>query len=177
MSQRAFIGLGSNLGDRVAALHFALRNIVEQDTCSAARVSTVYETQPWGIAEQPEYLNAVVEIWTTESPEALLTFLLAVEGDYGRIRGTRWDARTLDIDLLAVGNTRSDARHCTLPHPRIAQRRFVVRPWAEIAADFVVPGYGSVEHLSRACDDPLSVRPHCCLWPVVASPTQEGFPA
>ena len=166
MTERAFVGLGSNLGDRLAALHFAVKRVAALEGCTLIRVSTVYETQPWGRSEQPPFLNAVLEIHTSLAPCLLLSELLAVESEYGRVRKRRWDARTLDMDVLAVGNTRTSTAACTIPHPRLSERRFVLCPWAEIAPEFVVPGLVEVQKLHQQCADPLAVEPFCCLFAV-----------
>lgn len=164
MTERAFVGLGSNLGDRLAALQFAVRRIAALDGCSLIHLSTIYETQPWGRSEQPPFLNAVLEIQTSLAPAVLLAEMLALESEFGRVRERRWDARTLDIDVLAVGSRRTTTEACLIPHPRLTERRFVLHPWAEIAPEFVVPELGEVRELKKQCPDPLSVEPFCCLW-------------
>jgi 2-amino-4-hydroxy-6-hydroxymethyldihydropteridine diphosphokinase len=141
----AYIGLGSNLGDREAAIRGAAERL------GAGRLSTIRETEPWGLADQPRFLNAVAELETALGPRELLQQLLAVEAEFGRVRdGTRWGPRTLDLDLLLYGSVRLDERGLTVPHRRLHERRFVLEPLAELAPDLEVPGKGRVRHLLRA---------------------------
>ncbi|WP_342086746.1 2-amino-4-hydroxy-6-hydroxymethyldihydropteridine diphosphokinase [Dyadobacter sp. OTU695] len=135
---QVFLLLGSNLGDRPQVLAAAREAIGEQ----AGRIvsqSAVYETAPWGITDQPAFLNQVVEISTSLPPEDLLRIILNIEHDLGRVRYERWGARVIDIDILYFGQTVMDSARLTLPHPRIQDRRFVLAPLAEIAPDFLHP--------------------------------------
>jgi 2-amino-4-hydroxy-6-hydroxymethyldihydropteridine diphosphokinase len=101
--------------------------------------SAIYETAPWGITDQPAFLNQVIEISTSLLPEDLLRIILNIEHDLGRVRYERWGARVIDIDILYFGQTVMDSARLTLPHPRIQDRRFVLAPLAEIAPDFIHP--------------------------------------
>jgi 2-amino-4-hydroxy-6-hydroxymethyldihydropteridine diphosphokinase len=138
----AYVGLGANLGDREGSIRRA------SELIGAQRLSTIRETEPWGVPDQPAYLNAVAELETAESAHALLSRLLAVERELGRIRdGTRWGPRTIDLDLLVFGDEEHDESRLTVPHPRLAERLFVVEPLAELAPGLVVPGLGEVSRL------------------------------
>ncbi len=130
---RAFVGLGSNLGDRLAHLETAVRSIPD-----VVAISSVYETVPvGGPAGQPAYLNAVVELDTELSPRQLLEVARALEGRAGRVRAERWGPRTLDVDILLVGELTVDEEDLQVPHPRMWERRFVMEPLSEVAPDLV----------------------------------------
>ena len=129
---RAFVSLGSNLGDRLDHLRRAVAGLPD-----VVAVSPVYETEPVGGPEQGPYLNLVVELDTELDPFGLLDACRRVECAAGRRRGERWGPRTLDADLLLVGDLRVDAPDLTVPHPRMWERRFVVAPLADLAPDLV----------------------------------------
>ena len=135
---QVFLLLGSNLGDRPQVLA-AAREAIAQQAASITRQSAIYETAPWGITDQPAFLNQVLEISTSLLPEDLLRIILNIEHDLGRVRYERWGARVIDIDILYFGQTIMDSARLTLPHPRIQDRRFVLAPLAEIAPDFIHP--------------------------------------
>ncbi len=140
---RAYLGLGSNLGDREAHLREAVASREE-----VVAVSGAYETEPLGgPGGQDPYLNAVVALETERSPRALLAECQRLEAAAGRVRAERWGPRSLDVDLLAVGDRVVDEPACTIPHPRIAERAFVLVPWADVDPDFTVPGLGRVADL------------------------------
>ena len=147
MSELAYVGLGSNLGDRAAALAGALAEL------APLRVSRVVETAPWGRPDQPPFLNAVAELETELAPEALLERLLDLERRAGRVRdGERWGPRTLDLDLLLYGDRVVESRSLSVPHPRLARRRFVLEGLAELCPGREVPGVGrTVRELLEAC--------------------------
>jgi len=130
-------GLGANLGDRVAALQGAL-DIVSPHLRNA-RVSAVYETAPVGGPEQPDYANAVLVGESDASPLDILTLAQKAEEVWHRTREIRWGARTLDVDVLCIGDITSDDPVLTLPHPRADERAFVLVPWAEVDPDAVLP--------------------------------------
>ena len=137
---RAYLGLGSNLGDRAAHLQFGLDGLASRAGRVVA-ISPVYETQPVGGPAQPDYLNAVVAIETECSPRELLGIAKALEAEAGREApdpDKRWGPRPLDIDILMVGNERVDEPDLVVPHPRIHQRAFVLAPLADVAPDLVV---------------------------------------
>jgi 2-amino-4-hydroxy-6-hydroxymethyldihydropteridine diphosphokinase len=135
---QVFLLLGSNLGDRPQVLA-AARVAIAELAGSIVNQSAIYETAPWGITDQPAFLNQVIEISTSLLPEDLLRIILNIEHDLGRVRYERWGARVIDIDILYFGQTVMDSARLTLPHPRIQDRRFVLAPLAEIAPDFIHP--------------------------------------
>ena len=137
---RAYLGLGSNLGDRAAHLQFGLDGLAARAGRVVA-ISPVYETQPVGGPPQPDYLNAVVAIETTLSPRDLLVVAKILEAEAGREPPDperRWGPRPLDIDILMVGDERVHEPDLVVPHPRIHQRAFVLAPLADVAPDLVV---------------------------------------
>jgi 2-amino-4-hydroxy-6-hydroxymethyldihydropteridine diphosphokinase len=135
-ARRAFIGLGSNLGDRRQHLRSAVEALRAGGDLVA--VSDVYETEPVGGPEdQGSFLNLVVELETADTPRALLGRCQALEEAAGRVRTVHWGPRTLDADLLLVEGERVDEPDLTVPHPRMAERRFVLAPLAELAPDLV----------------------------------------
>ncbi len=132
----AWIGFGGNLGDRMAtsrAAMAALGDVVEQ-------VSPIYETAPWGVLDQPWFLNGVARLRWAESPMALLRRCLAIEHELGRVRGTRNGPRTIDLDVLVVGPRAFSGPGLSIPHPGITQRRSVLEPWADLSPGLLVPG-------------------------------------
>ncbi len=135
---RAYVGFGANLGDREQAIRAAAEQL------GIARLSTVRETEPWGLVEQPSFLNAVGELETEEGPRALLERLLAVEQAFGRVRRERWGPRTLDLDLLLYGQDVVDEPGLTVPHPHLHEREFVLEPLAELDPGLEIPGKGRV---------------------------------
>ncbi len=132
---RAFLGLGSNLGDRSAHLRRAVAGLAD-----VVALSPVYETEPVGGPPQDAYLNAVVELDTERPPRALLALAHRLEEEAGRSRAMRFGPRTLDVDLLLVGDLTVDETDLVVPHPRMWQRRFVVAPLADLAPDVVPAG-------------------------------------
>lgn len=140
MSFRAHIGLGSNLGDRKATLDAAVALLRETSGITVRALSSFHETTPaGGPAGQGAFLNAAAALDTMLEPEALLRRLREIEERLGRVRTIRWDERTLDLDFLLFGESIIDTPRLTVPHPRMAVRRFVLAPLAEIAPDAVDP--------------------------------------
>jgi 2-amino-4-hydroxy-6-hydroxymethyldihydropteridine diphosphokinase len=137
----AYIGLGSNLGDRAVNLNGAIERLSSVGTLKA--LSSVYETKPWGVdGYQPRYLNQVAAINTILDPLDVVTELLSIEYALGRAREAKNASRTLDLDLLLHGDTVVEASGVTVPHPRLHERAFVLVPLAQIAADLVHPVLG-----------------------------------
>ena len=135
---RAYLGLGSNLGDRLEHLRAAVHRLGERGA-RALRSSRVYETDPVG-PPQPDYLNAVVEVEWEGTARELLDTCLAVEADLGRERAERWGPRTIDIDLLTFGDESIDESGLVVPHPRMHERAFVLVPLMELDLDPPLPG-------------------------------------
>ena len=159
MTRGVYVGLGANLGDPADAIRRAIAALGELPQTRVVRQSRVYRSAPWGNPDQPDFANAVVELDTEQGPEALMSSLLAIEIDAGRVRdGERNQPRTLDLDLLSYGERRSAAPELTLPHPRLHERAFVLVPLAEIAPEAEIPVLGMVESLLQRVDTG-SVRP------------------
>ena len=135
----AYVGLGSNLGDRQGSIRRAAELI------GAARLSPLFETEPWGFHDQPSFLNAAAEVETPLTARSFLTQLLDVERRLGRERiGPRWGPRTIDLDLLLWGNERISEPGLDVPHPLMLERLFVLEPLAALAPDQEIPGNGTV---------------------------------
>lgn len=153
MSATALIGLGGNLGEVRERLDAAIDRLGAEPGLSVTARSRYFRTAPWGSVDQPDFINAAVAVSTTLEPLALLDVLLATEREFGRVRdGERWGPRTLDLDLLAYGDRIVDDVRLSVPHPRIAERAFVLLPLADIAADAVLPGLGRVDALLAGVD-------------------------
>jgi 2-amino-4-hydroxy-6-hydroxymethyldihydropteridine diphosphokinase len=135
-SRRAYLGIGSNLGDRLAHLQRAVDGLAAAGVHVVA-VSAVYETEPVGGPEQPEYLNAVVAVETAASPRALLVMGQDLERAAGRVRTERWGPRTLDVDVLLVDGEEVDEPDLQVPHPRMQERGFVMAPLGDVAPGLV----------------------------------------
>ncbi len=145
---RAYVGLGANLGDRERTLRAAVDALAAEEEIEVVAVSTLRETDPVGVGEQPRFLNGAVELETTLTARRLLERLLAVEQRFGRVRVPgEHGPRTLDLDLLLYGDVEIDEAGLTVPHPRLYERRFVLEPLAELAPGLFVPGRGDVESL------------------------------
>jgi len=153
----AYLGLGSNLGDREAMLRAAIAALDATPGVRVTAVSSLYETPPWGPVPQGPYLNACVALDTTLSPRELLRLCLAIERDHGRERAVRWGPRTLDIDLLLYGDETIDEEGLMVPHPRMTERAFVLVPLAEIAPELAIGGRSIAESL-KALDTSEIVR-------------------
>ncbi len=138
----AYLGLGTNLGDRQANIQAALQKLADLPTIQLMRVSSLYETAPVGVTNQPDFLNLVVAARTSLAPQALLDSLLHIENQMGRTRTQRWGPRVIDLDLLLYGDAQVALPGLTVPHPRLRERAFVVVPLAEIAPNLALPGDG-----------------------------------
>jgi 2-amino-4-hydroxy-6-hydroxymethyldihydropteridine diphosphokinase len=146
--RRAVLALGSNLGERMYALQGAADALADTPEVWVTGVSPVYETEPIDSPEGAKpYLNAVITLDTTLSARTLLERAHAVEAAYGRERGELNAPRTLDVDLIVVGDRHADDEDLKLPHPRAAERAFVLAPWHDLESDAEIPGYGAVAEL------------------------------
>ena len=152
--RKVVYSIGSNLGDRMANLQGAIDALRDTPDVIVVDISSIYETDPVGGPEDnPQFLNLVVVAETTLDPRTLMERALAIEDAFGRTRdGERWGPRTLDVDLILVGNTEMDQTDLILPHPRAHERGFVLVPWLEVDPKGVIPGKGSVADLSTAVD-------------------------
>jgi 2-amino-4-hydroxy-6-hydroxymethyldihydropteridine diphosphokinase len=147
---RAYVGVGANLGNREETVARALELLGEQDGVEVVAVSTLRDTEPVGFREQPRFLNGAVAVETELAARELLERLLAVELALGRTRdGPRFGPRTIDLDLLLYGGHELAEPGLTVPHPRLAERRFALEPLAELDPELVVPGRGPVADLLR----------------------------
>jgi 2-amino-4-hydroxy-6-hydroxymethyldihydropteridine diphosphokinase len=144
---RAFVGVGSNLGDREATVRAAIAALP-----GVVAVSTLRETDPVGVVDQPAFLNGAVVLETELPPRELLELLLAVERDLGRERRERWGPRSIDLDLLVYGDVSVDEPGLTVPHPRLHERRFALEPLAELDPELELPGRGRVRDLLSGLD-------------------------
>jgi 2-amino-4-hydroxy-6-hydroxymethyldihydropteridine diphosphokinase len=138
---RAYVGLGANLGDREATIRHALELLGAEPGIEVVAVSTLRETEPVGYADQPAFLNGAAALDTGLPPRALLERLLAVERELGRVRGAgpRFGPRTIDLDLLLYGDEGVDEPGLTVPHPRLAERRFALEPLYELDPGLSLP--------------------------------------
>ena len=157
-SRRIVVGIGANLGHRLAALQGAVDALAALPRTRVIAVSGVVETDPVGGPEQPDYLNAVVILDSALEAAEVLRHAQAIEADWDRTREVRWGPRTLDIDILAVADDISADPALTLPHPRATERAFVLVPWLDADPHAVVPGAGPVADLLAALGS-AGVRP------------------
>jgi 2-amino-4-hydroxy-6-hydroxymethyldihydropteridine diphosphokinase len=146
---RAFVGIGSNLGDSHALIAAALELLGAEDGVEVVAVSSLRETDPVGYEDQPRFVNGAAELETELGPRDLLATLLAIERLLGRVRGEgpRFGPRTIDLDLLLYGQETLDEPALEVPHPRLHERRFALEPLAELDPALEVPGRGSVQAL------------------------------
>ena len=151
-----YLLLGSNLGDRLLIMESA-RGLIGKNVGHISIESSIYETAPWGITDQPAFLNQVIRVETTLAPEEVLRKILDIEHELGRVRYERWGARVIDIDLLYYQDLILDTARLTLPHPRLQDRLFTLIPLAEIAPDFINPllGETSAALLAKCTDKGL----------------------
>jgi 2-amino-4-hydroxy-6-hydroxymethyldihydropteridine diphosphokinase len=147
----AFLALGGNVGDVRATFDRAIALLCESGETRVTARSSDYRTPPWGVTDQPPFVNMVIAVATSLSPQALLARALDVERRLGRDRSRerRWGPRTVDIDLLAYDDRAADEPDLVLPHPRLFERAFVLVPLAEIAADRVIGGVRIADALAR----------------------------
>jgi len=183
---RIYLGLGSNLGDRMGSLTLAVERLSQKLTIS--EISSVYETEPLGYKEQPLFLNAVVSAVTELGPFELLRFIKQIESDLGRKRGFRNAPRPIDIDILFYGDLVTHTHELTIPHPGVAERAFVLVPLVEIAPEFVHPlsqrkfvdllaevdGLGGVRGVGRLNLKGITTLASCRNLHTNASPLKRG---
>ncbi|HSP76104.1 MAG TPA: 2-amino-4-hydroxy-6-hydroxymethyldihydropteridine diphosphokinase [Cryobacterium sp.] len=163
--QPALLALGSNLGDRLATLTAAVAALEQVPALELTGVSPVYESAAVKVDgvddEAPRYLNLVVGIRYTGDPHTLLDAVNAIETDHGRVRAERWGDRTLDIDIIVFGTAVLQDERLSIPHPRAADRDFVLVPWLDLDPAAVLPGRGPVRALLAAID--ITVQPYGAL--------------
>ena len=162
------LGLGSNLGDSALILQGAVDDLCAVQGIDIDAVSPVYETDPVGGVEQPAFLNAVAVGRTTLLDHELLAQTQAVEQHWHRTREVHWGPRTLDIDIIALGDRRVSTPDLTVPHPRARERAFVLVPWLDLDPDAVVPGSGAARELLAVLDASGVRRTSLVLTPMTA---------
>jgi 2-amino-4-hydroxy-6-hydroxymethyldihydropteridine diphosphokinase len=141
---RAYVGIGANLGDREGTIREAIRLLGDE----VVAVSELRETEPWGYADQPAFLNGALALETERSPRALLDRLLEVERELGRVReGPRYGPRAIDLDLLLYGDEAVDEPGLEVPHPRLHERAFALEPLLDLDPELEIPGRGRVSAL------------------------------
>jgi 2-amino-4-hydroxy-6-hydroxymethyldihydropteridine diphosphokinase len=156
MQVTAYVALGANLGDPVATVRAAIEALRGITGTQLLAASSLYRTAPVGLHHQPDFINAVASLSVDAAvlpAPTLLERLFAIEADFGRVRSIRNAPRTLDLDLLLYCDERRDEPGLTLPHPRMAERAFVLAPLAEIASDLEIPGQGRVADLLASVAD------------------------
>ncbi|VAW41702.1 2-amino-4-hydroxy-6-hydroxymethyldihydropteridinepyrophosphokinase [hydrothermal vent metagenome] len=152
------LGLGTNLGDRLDNLQQAVDGLAREMSITA--VSSIYQTHPWGIIDQPDFLNCCLMAETDLSPQELLTFIKNLEAEIGRLLGKRWGPRLIDIDILFYANQILETEKLTIPHPGLHERAFVLRPLADIAPDFVHPLLGQTVSELLTAVPPTDIKPY-----------------
>ncbi len=164
--RQTVLSLGSNLGDRLDNLQEAIDALFDAPGLDFVALSPVYETKPVGGPEQGDFLNVVIVANSRVAPESLLERVLAIEESMDRTRVVRWGPRTLDIDIVMMGDVTSDDPDLLLPHPRAGERAFVLRPWCDLDPDATLPGRGRLtDLLDGVADQELRRRDDLALQP------------
>jgi 2-amino-4-hydroxy-6-hydroxymethyldihydropteridine diphosphokinase len=145
----SYLGIGSNIGNTKDNLDSAIKILNESKNCKILQVSRFYKTKPVGLANQPDFLNAVVKIETLLSPEDLLKLINIIENKLGRVRTIKWGPRTIDIDILIYGNININKENLIIPHPAMMERAFVLEPLSEIEPNMILP---NGENISEVLD-------------------------
>lgn len=152
-----YLILGSNLGDSRFTLLKA-NSLIEKRLGEVVKRSSIYQTAPWGVIDQPDYLNQVIQLKTVRKPEELIEEVLNMENKLGRTRLKKWEARIIDIDVLFYDNVILDRENLTIPHPLLHLRKFVLEPLAEIAPDLIHPVIKrTIRELLANLEDQLAV--------------------
>ena len=158
---RCYVGLGSNLDQPAERVREAAQRIAELPTVQHLRLSPLYRSAPWGKLDQPDFINAVAECHMALPPNAFLAELLSIEQAMGRARGERWGPRRIDLDLvhidgvrqtLSAGGLPANSPALELPHPRLADRAFVLQPWLDLVDDLELPGGESLRQIASQVD-------------------------
>ena len=150
--KKVFIGLGSNLDDPLSQLKKAIEYLKQHEMLNVINISNFYSSPPMGPQDQPDFINAVVEIATSLSAEQLLDELQKIERQQGRERKQHWGARTLDLDILLYGNKVINTERLMVPHRGISERNFVLYPLNDLVEkNFRIPGLGKISELLAAC--------------------------
>ena len=156
--EKIYLGIGGNIGNREDNLELA-KLLIEERVGSIFRTSSLYETAAWGVEEQPDFLNQVLEVTTRLSASEVLTTILDIEKQMGRTRTQKWYARSIDIDLLFYGDKIIEEENLIVPHPFIGDRNFVLIPLNELQPNFLHPKHQkTIAELLANCPDTLGVR-------------------
>lgn len=150
MNHRVFLGLGSNLGDRHRNILRATDLLREKTQCEAAQLSPLYSAAPMGNIDQPDFVNAALELYTALTPLDLLGLCKSIEQEMGREQSIRWGPRLIDIDILVYADQIVELENLTIPHIGIPLRSFVLYPLADLDAQLQIPGLGGVNELKTA---------------------------
>jgi len=169
---RAYLALGGNLGDVAAEFLSAIHALAALNGVTLVAVSRVYRTPPWGVTDQPDFLNMALAIDTDLSARALLEACLGIEKASGRLRDRRWGPRNIDIDVIAFGDAKVNEPDLTIPHPRAHERAFVLAPLAELADELMLGGQCVSDWLSQA--DASGVRVDGEATAVIASGAKQS---
>ena len=143
------LGLGSNVGERRAALAGAVDALKGHSGIAVIAASPLYESEPWGQTDQQDFLNAAVRVVTSLSPADLLAAILAVEVSLGRVRGKKWGPRLIDIDILVFGNETIDVPGLTIPHPHLTERAFALAPLVDVMPEAAIKGRPARQWLAQ----------------------------
>ncbi len=155
--ETVYLLIGTNLGNREANLVKCRQRLT--DIWPLIKVSSVYETKSWGDSELPDFLNQAIAVQTNIPPLDVLTLILAIEIELGRVRQKKWGSRIIDIDMLLFGNQIIETEKLKVPHPHLSRRRFALTALAEIAPDIIHPVLSkSIIYLWKVCQDKLEVR-------------------
>ncbi|MCE1164550.1 MAG: 2-amino-4-hydroxy-6-hydroxymethyldihydropteridine diphosphokinase [Bacteroidetes bacterium] len=161
MKENVFLGLGSNVGNRALYLKKTTDAIAEHKRIKLIKSSSVYETEPWGIRDQENFLNSVLKIETDLTPSELLKFLKATEKSVGRTKRGKWLEREIDIDILFFGDLVYQSESLAVPHKEIQNRKFVLVPMNEIAQDFTHPVlFKTMKKMLSDTRDKSKVKPY-----------------
>lgn len=160
----AALGFGGNMGDPKSNISSALRELNDRSEVRVLTVSQLYETPPWGVLDQPPFINACALIKTTLSPRELLTLCLDIEKHLGRVRDERWGPRKIDIDLLYFEGQKIEEPGLEVPHPRMTQRGFVMVPLAEISPNKVIAKKSVADWANELRDDEIKIISEDASW-------------
>ncbi len=163
-SHSVWLGLGGNVGDVQATMAQALQGLDADEKINVRQVSRIYRTPPWGVEDQPWFLNCCAEIHTSMSPEELLEICQMLERQGRRERVVRWGPRTIDIDIIAFEAIEQVEQRLTIPHPRATERAFVILPLSEIAPDLMLAGHTVAEWRDLVNDDGVEIFQSANDW-------------
>ncbi len=156
--EQVLIGLGGNIGDPLASMRAALQALDNHPQCRLSKASSVWRTPPWGVTDQPDFLNACATVATTLEPRAFLDLCLAIEQELKRVRHVRWGPRSIDMDILFFGNREISEPGLIVPHPRLADRAFVLVPLTEIAPEKMHKGRSIAELALKSDQSGMKVQ-------------------